>query len=175
MRIAIHSLPREVRIAILVVFLGILSGVAFHFGLRGPGIALCVAAAVSAGAFFFLVWKPSRVPRDGVLTIRLAGALRECAPRSPIDQLRGRTSLTLFDLRQALEGAARDARVRAVVVRIAGLEIGLANADELHMLLRALVRAGKRTIALLEGDSAGIRSEERRVGKECRSRWSPYH
>ena len=23
--------------------------------------------------------------------------------------------------------------------------------------------------------SASIRSEERRVGKECRSRWSPYH
>jgi len=27
---------------------------------------------------------------------------------------------------------------------------------------------------LLEADSH-IRSEERRVGKECRSRWSPYH
>ena len=26
------------------------------------------------------------------------------------------------------------------------------------------------------GDAdAGARSEERRVGKECRSRWSPYH
>ena len=25
------------------------------------------------------------------------------------------------------------------------------------------------------GVSAGKRSEERRVGKECRSRWSPYH
>src|SRR2546430_14622064 len=25
------------------------------------------------------------------------------------------------------------------------------------------------------GRSARIRSEERRVGKECRSRWSPYH
>ena len=25
-----------------------------------------------------------------------------------------------------------------------------------------------------KGDNAG-RSEERRVGKECRSRWSPYH
>ena len=24
-------------------------------------------------------------------------------------------------------------------------------------------------------DSGKIRSEERRVGKECRSRWSPYH
>ena len=31
--------------------------------------------------------------------------------------------------------------------------------------------------ALLPADSEGItlRSEERRVGKECRSRWSPYH
>ena len=28
--------------------------------------------------------------------------------------------------------------------------------------------------ALLGKDAAG-RSEERRVGKECRSRWSPYH
>src|SRR3712207_7374606 len=25
------------------------------------------------------------------------------------------------------------------------------------------------------GDLARVRSEERRVGKECRSRWSPYH
>src|SRR2546429_4116467 len=25
------------------------------------------------------------------------------------------------------------------------------------------------------GDGGGGRSEERRVGKECRSRWSPYH
>src|SRR5258708_9239716 len=26
-----------------------------------------------------------------------------------------------------------------------------------------------------EGIAGDIRSEERRVGKECRSRWSPYH
>ena len=26
-----------------------------------------------------------------------------------------------------------------------------------------------------EAIAAGLRSEERRVGKECRSRWSPYH
>ena len=29
-------------------------------------------------------------------------------------------------------------------------------------------------IALYAG-SVAVRSEERRVGKECRSRWSPYH
>ena len=27
----------------------------------------------------------------------------------------------------------------------------------------------------LEGPTQNTRSEERRVGKECRSRWSPYH
>src|SRR2546430_15960646 len=28
---------------------------------------------------------------------------------------------------------------------------------------------------IVESFEAGARSEERRVGKECRSRWSPYH
>ena len=32
-----------------------------------------------------------------------------------------------------------------------------------------------KTIAELEADRILCRSEERRVGKECRSRWSPYH
>ena len=27
----------------------------------------------------------------------------------------------------------------------------------------------------IQTKSAWVRSEERRVGKECRSRWSPYH
>ena len=35
------------------------------------------------------------------------------------------------------------------------------------------------TVLEIEDDGSGmtkdIRSEERRVGKECRSRWSPYH
>ena len=32
-----------------------------------------------------------------------------------------------------------------------------------------------RSLGLLEGVRPDARSEERRVGKECRSRWSPYH
>src|SRR5256712_4638985 len=35
--------------------------------------------------------------------------------------------------------------------------------------------AGEGFIPFLIEGGAGARSEERRVGKECRSRWSPYH
>src|SRR3712207_9149639 len=47
---------------------------------------------------------------------------------------------------------------------------------------RAVVVAGIGTagltgniLATVAGHRCPVRSEERRVGKECRSRWSPYH
>ena len=64
----------------------------------------------------------------------------------------------------------------------AGAEVALTyrshQPDEVLNAIRALgVKA-----AAIEADFAGMdasgaakRSEERRVGKECRSRWSPYH
>ena len=35
--------------------------------------------------------------------------------------------------------------------------------------------AGKSTLSNVLVGHPAYRSEERRVGKECRSRWSPYH
>src|SRR2546422_10395335 len=71
------------------------------------------------------------------------------------------------------------------------------NPVVVRRIIRALARAGvvatkegkgggarlarsPRRIALLQiyravEDEGSVRSEERRVGKECRSRWSPYH
>ena len=45
------------------------------------------------------------------------------------------------------------------------------------MVASALKENGHRVILLdvFMGYSDKERSEERRVGKECRSRWSPYH
>src|SRR5256885_11571522 len=34
---------------------------------------------------------------------------------------------------------------------------------------------GTSALGIVNGLGDGQRSEERRVGKECRSRWSPYH
>ena len=61
-----------------------------------------------------------------------------------------------------LEGSARDC---GALLRRRGV------ADAGVLLRLALVYGG--TGLSLRGTAA--RSEERRVGKECRSRWSPYH
>ena len=65
--------------------------------------------------------------------------------------------------------------------------LAVALGDEYEVLQAS---DGLQTIEILKTDSEGItamlldlimpnvdgyRSEERRVGKECRSRWSPYH
>ena len=48
------------------------------------------------------------------------------------------------------------------------------NMEKQHKLGK--LHALERICMLLDEDSfREIRSEERRVGKECRSRWSPYH
>ena len=42
--------------------------------------------------------------------------------------------------------------------------------------VKAFAAQGIKSITMDDiATSLGIRSEERRVGKECRSRWSPYH
>src|SRR3712207_9374514 len=63
----------------------------------------------------------------------------------------------LPDLEYTVRRSARARRVRVAVDPERGVEVILPE--------RAPARAAQRA----------VRSEERRVGKECRSRWSPYH
>src|SRR5256885_12019491 len=51
--------------------------------------------------------------------------------------------------------------------------LDIARGVDTRLLSSDLAWAEFRAALLKEG--AGTRSEERRVGKECRSRWSPYH
>ena len=41
--------------------------------------------------------------------------------------------------------------------------------------LEAIIEAGHEVALVVTQPDKPKRSEERRVGKECRSRWSPYH
>jgi protease-4 len=97
--------------------------------------------------------RPALIPRDGLLHVRLAGSLREHAVVSPIQYLMGRGLFTLHHVRRALEAAADDSYLKAVMVEIAGLEVGYATAQELHDLLARIRVGGKRVIAVAAGDS----------------------
>ena len=68
--------------------------------------------------------------------------------------------------------SALDAAVTAIggEPREGQIEMAEAVANSLADRHHLLVQAGTGT-----GKSLAYRSEERRVGKECRSRWSPYH
>ena len=83
-----------------------------------------------------------------------------------------------------LEGLEPPRPAEALLVRRAGLIRILRNAlSELHDHRRLVAGAPAeaetvREIKYWEEVLAWVqsqRSEERRVGKECRSRWSPYH
>ena len=51
----------------------------------------------------------------------------------------------------------------------------LRSAAEIYHALKEILIAQEGINEVNVGDEGGVRSEERRVGKECRSRWSPYH
>ncbi len=150
-------ISREVRLAITVVVLSVVGAAACVAGDWKAGIAIFGVAIALLAAFYFAILRPARIPRDAVLMVRIAGPIEEDVTRSPLDQLLRRGAQSLDHLRYAFESAASDDDLRAIVVEIAGFGAGLATAHEIHRLLRAAQMGGKRVIALLRGDSAGLR------------------
>src|SRR5256885_3207372 len=87
---------------------------------------------------------------DGIRDYKVTGVQTCALPICRIDLREGRRALTVDD--------------------------GGLGADVTRRLLQPFVQ---RDLVVREWRhlrcDVGIRSEERRVGKECRSRWSPYH
>ena len=84
---------------------------------------------------------------------------------APRQDIRARQT-RLQDYQAMLARRLRDARNLPAVDSYLGVLVG-----QRHWLL-PLPDTGE---VLEMRQPAGVRSEERRVGKECRSRWSPYH
>jgi protease-4 len=150
-------ISREVRLGIIVAILFSVGSIFCAAGDLKTGFGIVAIAVALVAAFHFAVVRPAQVPRDAVLVIRLAGPIEEDVTRSPLDQIMRRGAQSLDHLRYALESAALDKDLRAIVVEIAGFGAGLATAHEIHRLLRAANAGGKRVIALLRGDDAGLR------------------
>src|ERR1035437_4544900 len=54
-------------------------------------------------------------------------------------------------------------------------DIWLISASNSEVQIYGVPQASGSGVAVTNIDGGASRSEERRVGKECRSRWSPYH
>jgi protease-4 len=150
-------ISREVRLAIVVLILYVVGAIGLAFGHWGVGITAIGIGLALVAAFYFAIVRPAQIPHDAVLVVRLSGPIEEDLTRSPFDQIMRRGAQSLDHLRYAFESAAIDNEVRAIVVEIASFGAGLATAHEIHRLMRAAQAGGKRVIALLRGDDAGLR------------------
>ena len=150
-------MTRKARVLAIVLALLMVGVIAFVIGWHIIAAALTIAAVALAAAYFFLVFRPARIPVDSLLRLRLSGAVHEHSAGSLLDRIRGHDFVTMHQLRDVLEHAARDSNLTTVMVEIAGLSCGIASAQELHDLLAAVGRGGKRTLAVLDSESAGPR------------------
>ena len=64
-------------------------------------------------------------------------------------------------------------RLKLYLLALTALIVCSAKADEGMWLLQLMQQ--QHSIDMMKKQGLKLRSEERRVGKECRSRWSPYH
>src|SRR2546427_11238915 len=122
-----------------------------------------------------IVWSVA----DGIATVTLNRPAQRNAMNAAL----------LPGLRLCFERLDERSDVRVVVVRGAGpafcsgmdlkeMEkqrgVNVDHESGVVAVLQRVDRCRYPTIAVLQGDAIAGRSEERRVGKECRSRWSPY-
>src|SRR5258706_10742142 len=117
--------------------------------------------------------------------------VRRCYAGDEIDMGIAQSGSSLFFFFFQAEDGIRDWSVTGVQTcalpisgkrRIIGRVVELAREVGADELSRSVVRDLARDAVLADvrgedgvGGAGDHRSEERRVGKECRSRWSPYH
>ena len=82
-----------------------------------------------------------------------------------IKEIRETTGAGMLDVKKALDDADGDKAKAVELIRVKGLK-GIAKREG---------RTASEGLIAFDIRDSDARSEERRVGKECRSRWSPYH
>src|SRR2546430_7705560 len=82
-----------------------------------------------------------------------------------------------YKVTRAPSAAQAEVAIREVIPDLVLLDWVLPGTTGVAFLrqLRTERRTKQIPVIMLTGRTEEFRSEERRVGKECRSRWSPYH
>lgn len=123
---------------------GIASGLVTVLAVVG-GFAI-LAALVSVAVFL----SRRRLPRRIVLTLDLERGLVDHAPGDPVGRMALARRMAVRDVVETLDRAARDGRVAALVARVGGGRMGLAQVQEMRDAVAAFRAPGKRAVAFAE-------------------------
>ena len=106
---------------------------------------------------------------------RWRALMREHSQLEPLDQAVARYAQMIESRAEAQEMLSDPDMAAMAKEELAQLEAAISRAErEIQLLLLPKdPNAGRNVVMEIRGGAG--RSEERRVGKECRSRWSPYH
>ena len=120
---------------------------------RGALIALLVIVVILLGLFilggfiYLQFTQEPYVPQKAYLKIEMSGTIHETAPARLFSM--GGGELTIHDLWYHLERAARDPRIRGVLVRIGYLDCGFAKVEEIGRLLQRFAASKKPVAAFI--------------------------
>ncbi len=131
---------RSGRIIVVLLVLIIVGGIALRLSGYGVGLGPTIASG-------------------SALVLDLEGTYVE-APEAPlIARVLGQHQVPLVSVLSQLRKASRDDRISTVVVRIRGLDIGWAKAQDLRDAILDLHSRGKRTLAFVECERFGASRE----------------
>lgn len=102
---------------------------------------------VGIGIWGAMKARPPALPNQMVLMLDINGAVAETDDANPFAMLSGESLATLRDMVLTLEQAGNDPRVKAVVVRLDSVQLGMAQTQELRDAILAFRKNGKTAIA----------------------------
>ncbi len=112
-------------------------------------IGVCAAAGFLI-VMLVLTIRGGGVPDGSVLVLNLHGPIGEQRATSAIERILEGRGDTILGLRALLHGAAEDGRISALLVKVGGLQIGMAKADDLRDQILHFRKTGKPVVALME-------------------------
>ena len=122
--------------------------------LSGFVLAILLALAILLVVVMVQSAEPA-IPSEAVLEIRLSGPVPEHIPTDfSLEFLESGTPPTLLQIRNAFKKAAKDDRIRAIVLRCGGLSVGWGKAQEIRWAIEEFKESGKPVVAFLQVGSS---------------------
>ena len=122
------------------------------FATIGFLVTLPLIIALVLGLTYGAPWKRdvAEVPAEAVLTVDLAGPVIENRPESLFSRSSLGNRIVLRETIAALRKAGKDERIKGLVVRFGGLQVGMAHAQELRAAIETFRGEGRFAIGFAE-------------------------